>query len=144
MPTLPWTEAAGAEDGNRTGEALVLGSSLALGSYRDIPSFLRAALRIRKQVQASRGGLGVSLIAQPAKKTFWTLSAWTDQESLDAFVRTAPHIDVMRAFHGRMHGSRFTTWTVPRADLPAARSNAKSLWRAAKERLATAKEGVNT
>lgn len=132
MPLFPWTTAT--QPGQQT-EALVLGSRLILRSRRHTLSFLRAAMRIRRQVMRSPGALGVSLIAKPAAKTYWTLSAWADQEALDTFVRTSPHTEVMKQFHDRMTSSSFTTWNAPTAELPKPRSNAKQLWHEAKERL---------
>ena len=84
---------------------MVLGSRLELRSLRHVPGFLGAAMKLRKQVRAMPGALGVSLIAQPAHKTFWTLSAWVDQASLDAFVATPAHVAVMQRYHERMNGS---------------------------------------
>ena len=115
----------------------MLGSRLELRSFGDTARFLRAALQVRKQVLASRGAIGVSLIAQPAHKTYWTLSAWTDQDALESFVRTMPHLDVMRRFRDRLERATFTTWSVPVDDLPKARSSAKELWQSARERLAS-------
>jgi quinol monooxygenase YgiN len=147
MPTVPWTPAdptAAAEARADAAPAapLVLGSRLELRTYRDVPRFLRAALRIRTQVRRAPGALGVSLIAQPARKTFWTLSAWTDEDALDTFVRTPPHLDVMRQFRGRLVDPRFTTWTVAAADLPQAHSSARPLWQDARVRLAATHEGA--
>jgi hypothetical protein len=135
MPTLPWTAA---QPVDTEGDAVVLASRLRLRRYRDIPAFLGAAIRIRKQVHASAGAYGVSLIAQPTRKTFWTLSAWSDRAALDAFVDTAPHVDVMAKYRGRLIAPLFTTWTVPTSSLPASRSNAKTLWATGKERLRAA------
>jgi quinol monooxygenase YgiN len=114
----------------------VLGSRLRLRRYRDIASFLRAALKVRAQVRASEGAVGVSLIAQPAAKTFWTLSAWTDQDALDAFVRSSPHREVMARFHEALSDPLFTTWKESASDLPTKHSNAKQWWTEAKRRLA--------
>ena len=140
MATLPWTPAqspAGDPD------VVVLGSRLELRRYRGIPGFLSAAMAVRKQVHSSDGALGVSLIAQPTRKTFWTLSAWTDQASLDAFVGSRPHLDVMGRFRDRLTSTGFTTWAVASPELPKRGSNAKNLWRDAKTRLAaTSKEGA--
>ncbi len=145
MPKLPWTGGPMADSArDDDAETIVLGSFLQLHSYRDIPGFLRAAARIRSQVLASPGAMGVSLIAQPTRRTFWTLSAWTDQAALDAFVRAVPHMDVMRKYRGRLRASAFTTWTVAASDLPKPRSNAKELWRAAEARLAETKNGATT
>ena len=134
MATLPWTTTATMPDA----DVLVLGSRLELRRARDIPGFLRAAMRIRTQVLASDGAYGVSLIAQPLRRTFWTLSAWRDDAALHGFVRTAPHVDVMRKYHDRMKDAAFTTWTEPASDLPHARSNSRNLWQRARGRLAAA------
>jgi hypothetical protein len=143
MATLPWTKTDTHTnhidaDADGDGEVIVLGSRLELRRFRDIPGFLRAAMRIRKQVHTSPGAYGVSLIAQPARKTFWTLSAWADETTLQQFVRTAPHVGVMSRYHDRLDHATFTTWTHPAGALPAARSNAKALWNDARTRLAAA------
>jgi len=136
MATLPWTTTAVAPDPDT--DVVVLGSRLELRSLRDVPGFLSAALKLRRQVRAMPGAVGVSLIATPTRKTFWTLSAWVDQASLDAFVATPPHDAVMQRYHERMVGSAFTTWTVKTRDLPERLSNARQLWTEAKRRLGAA------
>jgi hypothetical protein len=48
-----------------------------------VPRFLFAARRIRRQVLRSPGVLGVlgvSLIAMPMRKTFYTLSGWQNRK----------------------------------------------------------------
>jgi hypothetical protein len=126
VPTLPWTKVGDPPAGT---EVVVLASRLELRSLRTVPGFLRAAMAVRRQVRGSDGALGVSLIAQPTRKTFFTLSAWIDQAALDDFVRTRPHVDVMTRFPPKMRGSTFVTWTVPGDELPVD-------WRVAKERIA--------
>jgi heme-degrading monooxygenase HmoA len=135
MATLPWSTT----DETPTGaQAVVLGSRLELRHYRTVPSFLLAALRVQRQVRRSPGALGVSLLAQPARKTFWTLSAWADETAIQQFVRQQPHLDVMRRFGGRLTGSQFTTFTVDAAEIPPARRPPTALWRDARQRLANA------
>ena len=114
-----------------------MGSTLVLRSYRSVPSFLRAAMQLRRVVQRSPGASGVSLVAQPTRKTFWTLSAWEGQDALDSFVRSREHAAVTQKFHDRMHHSDFRFWTLPRASLPEARGNAAGLWAEARARLGT-------
>jgi hypothetical protein len=133
MPTLPWTTAETPVPG---AEVVVLGSRLELRTFRHIPGFMRAAMSVRRQVRGSRGALGVSLIAQPVRKRFWTLSAWTDQGALDAFVATAPHAQIMERFRGRLADAEFTTWRHDASELPKQGSAAKPLWREATTRLA--------
>ena len=138
MPTLPW---ARSDQPPAAAQAVVLASKLELRSYRHIPGFLRAALKARRQVRQSSGALGVSLVAQPLRKTFWTLSAWADRSSLDAFVATPPHVEIMRRFHEKLVRSSFTTWDQSVAELPEPNSNAKQLWSEAKDRLAAVASG---
>ena len=135
MPVLPWTINESTTAGS---EVVVLASSLRLRSVRHVPGFLRHALRIRRQVLRSPGAIGVSLIAQPSRKTFWTLSAWTDEAAINAFVGAEPHRSTMGRYHDRLAGAQFTTWSTAATASPAARSNAKELWKEGRRRLATA------
>ncbi|MFD3762137.1 DUF3291 domain-containing protein [Streptomyces sp. NPDC058622] len=128
MPTSPWTATAAAAGTAESlpDEVLVLGSRLLLRRARDIPRFIAASQAIRRQVMAADGALGLSLRAEPLAKTFWTLSAWRDQEALDSFVEALPHERTMRDFHLRLRDPVFVTWTVPRSTLPVDWSDAVS------------------
>lgn len=116
MPTLPWT--APKPLPSPDGPATVMASRLELRRLRDVPSFLAAALRIRQQMLGSAGALGVSLIARPLRRTFWTLSAWQDESALSSAVGREPHLQIMKRFRPRMAGSAFVTWTTTAAALP--------------------------
>jgi len=118
MPTLAWT--APETEPTLDGPVTVMASRLELRWLRDVPSFLAAALRIRHQMLRSPGTLGVSLIARPLHRTFWTLSAWQDPAALRAAAGGDPHVQMMKRFRPRMAGSRFVTWTVPASALPIA------------------------
>ncbi len=133
MPTLPW--ARGYAAAAPTDAVVVLGSRLELGSYWPILGFLRAAVAVRKQVRASPGALGVSLIAQLRGKTFWTLSAWVDQAALDAFVGKPPHRDVTSHYGADLAASKFATFTIRPDEVPKPNSNASDLWRTARDHL---------
>jgi quinol monooxygenase YgiN len=120
MPTLPWTTAANAPASTR--DALIMASRFRLETWTDVPGFLLAALRIRTQMLASPGALGVSLIAQPLRKTFYTLSAWQDRAALDRAVGTQPHAATMTRFRPKMASAVFTFWEgEPRPEWPDAR-----------------------
>lgn len=109
MPTLPW--ATPGADGSRPAVgALAMASRFELKRWRDVPEFLVAALRIRKQMLQAPGVIGVSLIARPLHKTFYTLSAWTGRRALDAAVAGQPHAATMARFRTRMADSVFTFW----------------------------------
>ena len=116
MPTLPWAAPKSPQPGS--GPVTVMASRLELRRLRDVPSFLAAALRIRRQMLGSPGALGVSLIARPLRGTFWTLSAWQDHAALRATVGREPHLRTMRHFQPRMAASSFVTWTDQAANLP--------------------------
>jgi hypothetical protein len=125
MPTLAWT-APKPLPRPLDSPATVMASRLELRRLRDVPPFLAAALRIRRQMLASPGVLGVSLIAKPLRRTFWTLSAWQDQDFLRAATGCQPHAETMRRFRPLMAGSSFVTWTA--AGVPIA-------WQEARRRL---------
>jgi hypothetical protein len=131
MPVLPWTTTD-----ERADEVVVLASRLRLERVRDVPGFLREALAIRRQVLGSPGAVGVSLLAQPLRRTFWTLSAWTDEEAIHRFVGELPHRATMAKYHDRLEAAEFTTWTTGATTLPGARSNARELWSDGRHRLA--------
>lgn len=116
MPTIPWTgpKSPPSADGSVT----VMASRFELLRLRDVPSFLVAALRIRRQMLGSPGALGVSLVARPAQRRFWTLSAWQDPAALRSAIGHQPHRQTMQRFPPRMVGSCFVTWAAPAASLP--------------------------
>jgi hypothetical protein len=118
MPTLPWTTTDIAPASTAERDTLVMASRFQLKSWTDVPGFLLAALRIRKQMLASHGALGVSLIAQPLRRTFYTLSAWQDREALDRAVVAQPHADTMTRFRPKMAAAVFTFWEIPAAGEP--------------------------
>jgi hypothetical protein len=118
MPTLPWAAPKSPPPAN--GTVTVMASRLELARLRDVPSFLGAALRIRRQMLGSPGALGLSLIARPLHRTFWTLSAWQDPAALRAATGREPHRKLMKHFQPRMAGSSFVTWTAPATALPVA------------------------
>jgi hypothetical protein len=114
MPIIPWTTAKLPPP--HDGPVTVMTSRLELWRLRYVPRSWR--LRIRRQMLSSPGALGVSLIARPARRTFWTLSAWQDQAALSAAVGRQPHRQIMTRFRPRMASSGFVTWTAPATVLP--------------------------
>jgi hypothetical protein len=123
MPTLPWTTPKSRPPAD--GPVTVMASRLELRRLRDVPSFLAGALRIRRQMLASPGALGLSLIARPLHRTFFTLSAWQDQAALSATVGQEPHKQIIKRFQPRMAESSFVTWTAPATALPIAWDEAR-------------------
>ena len=129
MPTLPWAAAQIVAHPPIGTEVVVMASRFQVAAWRDVPPFLLKAMRIRRQMLKSEGAIGVSLIAQPVHRTFYTLSAWRDRDALDSAVATSPHADTMAQFRSKMASSLFTFWAIP------ASGNIRPSWAEAHERL---------
>jgi hypothetical protein len=125
MPALPWRARTPVSPEQ---EYLAMATYLPLQSYRAIPLFLRLTWSVAGQLERSGGLVGYSLLAQPARKRFWTVSAWTDRRALSAFVREMPHVGAMGQLRPHMGPTRFTAWTVVGSALPIR-------WNEATERL---------
>ena len=123
MPAFPWATFNAPDPAQ---QYLVMASRLPLRSYWKIPAFLRLTFAVRGQLTHAEGLVGYSLLAEPLSKTFWTLSAWRDRASLDAFARALPHADVIRALRPQMEPTTFLTWSVAGRDLPISWTEAKS------------------
>jgi quinol monooxygenase YgiN len=115
MPPLPWRAKTQPDPGR---SYLVMASRLPLRSRRTVPRFLRLTLSVVRQLERTEGLVGYTLLAQPMKGTFWTLSAWTDQQHLDDFARAMPHLAIIRKLRPRMGQTRFSFWTVKGSALP--------------------------
>ena len=125
MPALPWRAKAPVSANQ---EYLAMATFLPLQSYRAMPQFLRLTTSVAGQLERTGGLVGYSLLAQPARKRFWTLSAWIDRRALSAFVREMPHLGAMQQLRPHMGPTRFTAWTVLGSALPIS-------WHEATERL---------
>lgn len=126
MPTLPWTVPNPAEPNTK---AYAMASRFEVRSAKDVPRFFLSSLSAWRQVRSAPGALGASLIAQPLKRTFFTLSAWENRDALYAFARTQPHRGIMARLRPTMRTSTFTFWEVAAEQLPLS-------WPDAKRRLA--------
>jgi len=115
MPTLPWKKPTNPPAAT---EAFVMASRLEVRSLAVVPRFFFKSMAAWKQVNQAPGVLGASLLAQPMKKTFWTLSAWDGRPSLYEYAKTNPHGDIMKSLRPVMRRSTFLTWTVPVDQLP--------------------------
>jgi quinol monooxygenase YgiN len=122
MPALPWTTPNPAPPGT---VAQAMASRFEVRSARDVPRFFWKSLVAWRQVRSAPGCLGASLIAQPLRRTFCTLSAWQDRDALYAFARTQPHRGIMASLRPTMRRSTFTFWQLPAAQLPLAWDDAK-------------------
>ena len=111
----PWIKFA-TPDTSR--EYLALLSYLPLKKFRAFPTFLRYLFQIQKQLRATPGVIGYSLRAKPLSRSYWTLSAWADEETLMDFVAKIPHAQAMKAMVPHMGQTKFTKWKVLGSALP--------------------------
>ncbi|MFH9619168.1 DUF3291 domain-containing protein [Streptomyces pratensis] len=122
MPTLGWITPNPAPP---QGSAYVMASRFEVKSLSDVPRFLLKSLSSWSQVKTAPGAYGASLIAQPLKRVFWTLSAWEDRDALYAYAKSDPHGAAMRAMAPVMRQSTFTFWEVDSSSLPIGWDDAK-------------------
>jgi quinol monooxygenase YgiN len=101
-----------------------MASHLPLRGYRNLPSVLRAPSAIRTLRATTEGLIGYSLDANPFAKQFFTLSAWTDRDALDAFSRADPHREWITKIRPHMAPTTFVFWDLPFVDVPVAWSDA--------------------
>ncbi|HEV3171159.1 MAG TPA: DUF3291 domain-containing protein [Actinocrinis sp.] len=123
MPTLPWTTPNKPAPG--VTQAYVMSSKFELRSLLDVPRFFLKSMGAWNQVRKAPGCFGASLIAQPAKRTFFTLSAWEDRGALYTYAKTQPHQGIMNGLRSTMRRSTFTFWEVPIDQLPITWDDAK-------------------
>ena len=131
MPTLRWSGEVGTDPSS---ELVVMASRLPLMRYRSVPAFLRATIAIRRQLSTAPGLIGHSLKADLMRKTFYTLSAWSDESALNRFAAAQPHRDYVAAVRPRMLPTTFTTWRASGEDVPVS-------WAEAHRRLNAAHDG---
>ena len=72
-------------------EALVFASRFDGAGMRSGWLLFVGGLRLRRAVLRAPGALGVTLLAQPLRGSYHTLSMWRDEESLLAFARSSAH-----------------------------------------------------
>jgi quinol monooxygenase YgiN len=124
--TLPWSDGPAARSSG--GEVVVMASRLKLKSLLRVPRFFLLSGASYRQAQRSPGNVGVSLRADPWRRTFWTLSSWENRQALQAYVGTEPHLSVMTKLKPAMRESLFTSWKQDPAVRPS--------WEEADRRLA--------
>ena len=122
MPTLPWVTP---QPPPSEGTTVVMASRFEVRSLLDVPRFFLKSMVAWKQVRSAPGAFGASLVAQPAKRVFFTLSAWESRDALYAFARTEPHRGIMTALKPTMRSSTFTFWEAPVGQLPITWDEAK-------------------
>lgn len=121
----PWMQIQPMDPG---AEYLVLASAIPPKSVRSTFRLFQGSRAVRKQLLDTDGVMGFSMLAQPLRKYYATLSVWRDDEALTAFSSAHPHDDLMVGLAPLMANTEFVRWTITGADgVPT--------WRDALERL---------
>jgi hypothetical protein len=109
----PWKERAPLE---ADAEYLVLASSIPPRSMASTWSLFRGSRMVRRQLLSTDGVVGFSMLAEPLKKHYATLSVWRDEAALDAFAGAQPHRQLMSDLAPAMAPTTFVRWTIKGAD----------------------------
>lgn len=97
-------------------EYVVLASSIPPKSLASTWSLFRGSRAVRQQLLTTDGLLGFSMLAEPLRKNYATLSVWRDEEALDAFAGSSAHARLMAELAPAMNEPRFVRWTIPGSD----------------------------
>lgn len=115
MPILPWTPINAIDP---HGDYLVMATRFVVTSRRRIPQVVRATQTLWDALPSTDGLFGYTLRASISQCTLSTLTAWRDRDSLNAFVRGAPHLAVMGRTRQWTADSHFASWTASGLELP--------------------------
>jgi quinol monooxygenase YgiN len=91
---------------------LVLASSIPPKSVASTWRLFRGSQAVRRQLLATDGVMGFSMLAEPLRKHYATLSVWRDEAALDAFARAHPHVRLMAELAPAMDATKFARWTI--------------------------------
>ncbi|MFC8131682.1 hypothetical protein [Streptomyces sp. NPDC057302] len=119
----PWQ--AGPET-HAPGPALVSVTEFTARRHTQTVPIALAGLRLRRSWPGTPGAVGMWLWADPRRKRSGSVSVWTDERALYAFVGRPDHIRIVRA-HRDQGETRATTWTVDRLDTDAVWTAAHAL-----------------
>src|SRR5579872_4858059 len=101
---------------------------LRVRSVRHLPRFLWFTLRTQRQTVRAPGFLGGRLLVD-SRRTYWTLTAWTDEKVMKAFRGSGAHARVMPKLVEWCDEASYTHW--------AGEGNSLPEWPEAYERLAS-------
>ncbi len=113
---------------NPDSEYLVLASSIPPKSVRSTWKLFQGSRAVRRQLLETDGVMGFSMLAEPFRKHYATLSIWRDGAALDDFARAHPHDELVVALAPEMGETIFVRWTVSGRD-------GRPTWKEALERL---------
>ena len=111
-----WSKWRAGPQAGAKGPLLVSFTDFTANGFLDLPGAFRAGLSLREGWLRMPGAVGIWLWAAPLQRRCGSLSIWTDEDALRAFVRTPDHLAIVRAYRGR--GSMRPEMWVADAHLP--------------------------
>jgi len=97
---------------------LVLASSIPPKSVASTWKLFRGSRAVRRQLLATDGVVGFSMLAKPLRKHYATLSVWRDEAALEGFAIAHPHDRLMADLAPAMDTTKFVRWTISGTDGP--------------------------
>lgn len=91
---------------------------LRVRSWRYLPIFFLQAFRSTIQAKAANGNLVVSVLSE-ANRTFWTRTAWADEQAMSAYMSPGVHRKVMRSLAKWCDETFVAQWTQATLSLPS-------------------------
>ena len=97
--------------------SLISVTRLRLRSWLYFPPFVLNSMRSAKQAAAAQGNLAVRLL-RDREKAFWTMTAWSGEAEMKAFMSAGAHGAVMRKLLDWCDEAALTHWMQEGASLP--------------------------
>lgn len=97
---------------------LVSVTRLRVRSWRYLPAFLFAAVRIPGQARKAQGNIAATVLRGP-RNAFWTCTCWDSEASMRAFMHAQPHGPAMRKLMVWCDEASVVHWTQQSAELPS-------------------------
>jgi hypothetical protein len=91
---------------------------LRVRSWRFLPIFFLQALRIGRQAAKSDGNLASRLLRE-RQNAFWTITTWTTEAAMKAFMHAKPHGPVMRKLQNWCDEAAVVHWSQEGAEPPS-------------------------
>jgi hypothetical protein len=90
---------------------------LRVRSWRFLPIFFFQAMRSGRQAAAADGNLATRLLREQ-RNTFWTLTSWSSEAAMKAFMHSGVHGPVMRKLLHWCDEASMDHWTQESDELP--------------------------
>ena len=91
---------------------------LRVRSWRFLPSFFMYTLRSAKQARSANGNLTLDLL-NDRRSTFWTMTSWSTEETMKAFMVGGAHGGAMKKLLEWCDEAAVVHWTQEGAELPS-------------------------